>query len=64
MELQRREVKNWVMKKTETRLPVQRPTEASVSVSFVRPVLRKNPSTILRRNGVHRFAERSSDSIA
>jgi len=37
------EVKNWVMKKTDTRLPVHKPTAASVSLFFLLPAERKNP---------------------
>ena len=82
--LHSRLVKNWVMKNTETRFPVQRPTAASVSLFFSRPDERKKPvaqrcasarwhcamktpnapSTILSRNGVHRFADNNSDNIA
>lgn len=74
------------MKKTETRLPVQRPTVASRALPSSCPARAKKPdhqsqhpvlvisrrvrfkgslpSTMGSRKGVHKLAERSSDSMA
>jgi hypothetical protein len=68
------------MKKTETRLPVHRPTVASRALPSSHPAFAKKPecqlapcdcglptdlpSTIGSKNGVHKFADNSSDNIA